>query len=1241
MAQHISVRVPWKDNGYNGLICNKPCNNTACMRLANIAENKKDDLEEKMAGCSMRGHENEIPCLAEGGCFMSPVPFIRKVNHPYKDFYPNTHGHFLETDLEYKAFSFPARPFGWTMRNKDAVFSKNLSFEDWMDRKGIEFNPEFEPENLKNKNWVQDARNQRAIFKTFYKDIIENRSLVIAYAKQVPFIEDTKRVIIGIGFITNVVEPPEYNNTGESQIRSILWETMLEHSIRDDCKNGFLLPYKEMLEYVAENPDFDINDIAVLTDDEYFNEFSFASEQLSYDAVINVLLKCIKSLKIIRNCIPGNWDECISWCKARLDEAWEDRGPFPGLGAMLFAAEFKHGDLIAKEVREKINDISKYEEEFYALLDNHEEIFSKHVQSDFTSTKIKVLKAMKQERKELFWLLSRLSLTEEQAVTIFNKENREKYQIFCDDEDIINNPYCLYECTRGCRTEFQISVGKIDMAIFPPDVISKKNPVPKPSGLKDGDDERRIRALAIKVLEDQANNGHTVFPKNMLVNAINSITLDPECRISEDVIDVLTDYLCKEVKVIKCTHGKEAFQLNRLYVVDSFIRSEVERRMKMDRYEIKENWESILSNHPKVLNDEKQVFADKERIAALKELAASPLSVLVGGAGTGKTTLIKDLCLSPEINKGGILVLAPTGKARVRIAEKLKKDPNNPSEDSINYVANTVAQFLAKNNRFDWNTMTYKMIGRSADDIPQTIVIDECSMMTEEMMGSVLEAVKNAARIILVGDPNQLPPIGAGRPFVDLVNYLSINLPLKNEPQVKNGFCELTVTFRQKADKSDDREDVTFAKWFTNNTDCLDESIFSQLQTGNMGSHVELIKYDADDNLRSIIMDVIRGVTGMKSVDDIQGFNESIGGYINKTDTGNWMNFSADKLEDWQILSAYKNDATSGTATINRFIHDKYKSSEKLILDDCMIRKTPYLLGTDGVVYGEKIINTKNQQKSGTPYSANNLNYVANGEVGIVEGLNVRTPFNYKTVKSNQHRIKFNSQPECSYYWDSKIKEESNDIELAYALTVHKSQGSEFKVVILVLHEPSRMISKELLYTALTRQTDKIIILYNDEPYKLKKYSSVVYSDIAQRFTCLFENPNIVEIHKRCYEEKLIHRTSRGEMVRSKSEVVIANLLDKKGKEKGFDYKYEKEIKLSDGTVIHPDFTIEMPGKIFYWEHLGMLRDIKYRKNWESRVEQYRDIGVEEGKNLIVSRDGFDGSLDTLELEHLIEEYLK
>lgn len=110
MAQHISIRTPWKDNGYTGQVCEKPCFNTSCMKLKNIAENKDDEKEENLAGQSIKGHETEIPCLSEGGCFMSEESYTKENIHPYKKNNPKTHGHFLPTDLVYPPFSLPARP---------------------------------------------------------------------------------------------------------------------------------------------------------------------------------------------------------------------------------------------------------------------------------------------------------------------------------------------------------------------------------------------------------------------------------------------------------------------------------------------------------------------------------------------------------------------------------------------------------------------------------------------------------------------------------------------------------------------------------------------------------------------------------------------------------------------------------------------------------------------------------------------------------------------------------------------------------------------------------------------------------------------------------------------------------------------------------------------------------------------------------------------------------------------------
>jgi hypothetical protein len=136
----------------------------------------------------------------------------------------------------------------------------------------------------------------------------------------------------------------------------------------------------------------------------------------------------------------------------------------------------------------------------------------------------------------------------------------------------------------------------------------------------------------------------------------------------------------------------------------------------------------------------------------------------------------------------------------------------------------------------------------------------------------------------------------------------------------------------------------------------------------------------------------------------------------------------------------------------------------------------------------------------------------------------------------------------------------------------------------------------------------------------------------------LFEAPKLVEYQKKYYEERLIHRTLKGELVRSKSEVIIANMLY----ETGIAYEYEKELDLGEDGIRIPDFTIQdaKSGLCFYWEHCGMLGDAAYHQHWQAKKALYAKHGIIEGENLIVSKDSSNGGIDSAEIKHLISTYL-
>ena len=175
-------------------------------------------------------------------------------------------------------------------------------------------------------------------------------------------------------------------------------------------------------------------------------------------------------------------------------------------------------------------------------------------------------------------------------------------------------------------------------------------------------------------------------------------------------------------------------------------------------------------------------------------------------------------------------------------------------------------------------------------------------------------------------------------------------------------------------------------------------------------------------------------------------------------------------------------------------------------------------------------------------------------------------------------------------------------LELAYAITVHKAQGSEFGIVMLILPSSSRLVSREMLYTALTRQKRRIWILHQGPFEKFLSLRQYVFSDIAGRFTNLLRVPNLraprlaadvpagLKGSQRGFlEERLIHRTVRGEMVSSKNELVIANMLYALEIEGCLKYQVEPRLPFDDGRGRWADFLIEANGESRYWEHCGRL----------------------------------------------------
>ncbi|MBR5487452.1 MAG: AAA family ATPase, partial [Phascolarctobacterium sp.] len=720
---------------------------------------------------------------------------------------------------------------------------------------------------------------------------------------------------------------------------------------------------------------------------------------------------------------------------------------------------------------------------------------------------------------------------------------------------------------------------------------------------------------------------HTILPWHLFIGRIKDTVLEPACSVTTDKLSALELFMKDEIIKKLMKDGSDYYKLVRLQEFDDVIEKRVGKRLKAKPLSINADWRKLLDEEfdkgEKKVIDSDEELARIEKAAALNVLATSRISVLAGDAGTGKTTVLSVLCKHKEIAAGGILLMAPTGKATVRLKEAM-------SEKNISYEAMNVAQFLNKSKRYCAEDMRYTLSKIEGANEKETIIIDEASMLTEEMFGALMESIGKAKRIIFVGDPNQLTPIGSGCPFVDLVNLLRDKVT-KNFPVVTDNYAELTINRRQ-AD-SEERLDVELAKTFTRNNLDSDKSIIAEI-IKKPNDKIKFIRWTDRAELEDKLLEIIKDTAGMSSVDDVKGFDKFLGG----TEKDGYMYFNlgaAKMIEKWQILAPVKN-MPQGVININRLIHQKYrKNFIDLANKKGYQRRIPKALGSDGIVYGDKVINVINNGRDSYPKGLEN--YVANGEIGIA------CKCFYKRGSANYLNVEFSSKQGMTFSYDYRdFSEESgvDFLELAYALTVHKAQGSQFDTVILVLAEPCRIISRELIYTALSRQRANIVILYNDEPHKLMKYASNEYSDIARRFTDLFVGsrdkehyPQVVEVNGKFYDENKIHRTARNEMVRSKSEVIIANSLDKHG----IPYSYEKELIL-DGIRKVPDFTIEDgdAGEIWYWEHCGMMDVEKYRKNWESKKAFYAAHGIVEGENLIVTYEDGNG-LDSYEIDKLVK----
>lgn len=667
------------------------------------------------------------------------------------------------------------------------------------------------------------------------------------------------------------------------------------------------------------------------------------------------------------------------------------------------------------------------------------------------------------------------------------------------------------------------------------------------------------------------------------------------------------------------------------------------------RQSVDEKFGALKSNDP----DEERARAEKT--AALQQIAASRIAVLIGPAGTGKTSVLQLLLSHTEIVGSRPRLLAPTGKARVRLGEETQ-----PGD------VQTVAQFLLALDRYDPNTGRYFSDPKAPKADATTCVVDESSMLTEDMLAAIVDALPPNARLLLVGDPYQLPPIGAGCPFVDIIEYL------KRE-HAGIGVGELTTPRRQEGATGESlqqalpalaRADVQLAAIFSGRPlpPGEDEIVVNAIESIDDDT-VKYRRWENTTQLASLIDDVLAEELGVDRENLVPAFEMSLGASVNKKGYMEFERGSSDAAATLQILNVNRN-GPGGSIHVNRGIKERLRSERlRKAVDSNNVPPFRNWMrftkpqGPEQIVYGDKVICVRNHRRKPWYYETGKngeQEFLANGEIGIVTG-----QMQWGKKKPQFTHVEMSGHNDRNFSFTRKDFTEDGQpyLELAYALTVHKAQGSEFGSVILVLPAHSRLVSREMLYTALTRQKRRIWILHQGPFDRFLALRQYVFSDIAARVTNLLHDAQPKEVRmpteasgamagsqRKFLEERLIHRTIRGEMVSSKSELVIANILYGLEKEGYLTYQVEPQLPFDDGRGRWADFRVDANGKTWYWEHCGMLADEHYRRRWEKKKKLYakhryeRYSGDKPNGRLIVTEDDPETGLDAKAIEDLAIE---
>ncbi|OYY77731.1 MAG: hypothetical protein B7Y43_08870 [Sphingomonas sp. 28-62-20] len=1239
LTRHLSIRVPWHDHGWDGTICQNPKTNTSCLAVSLIAELRDDPFEQDHAGQKLEDLAGGVlpPCVRERGAFLAGRPISLPVVMPYST-WSQHHEHILPTTVQLPAYGGVMVPYRWMLREPAQLLARDIDIDLNLEREPQPPLPDF----MVHTAWLQEVENQRAMLEAFAKPLEPRTSLIFFYARRTPLSDGAANPIVAVALLEHKGKVDEYPYKGGAsggRVQSMVWERPFQHSLRrteEGWTGGVVLPYQEILTLAETDLSIEPGDYLAFAPEEARDQFLYGSEHVDHGSAIATLQAVRTSIERIGTLVPGRWADAIEWIDARINELWRLRGPAPGLGSALSCLQpgAFNGTLFAHALAPSLGDNENPWPKVSEIFAGTRPVPIGAPQlTGLQRKRFDHLRTKQPDQFELMQMLSRFEVTKEQALAAFETDQAKAF---------VRNPYEMFQQSR--ITAQPIGLGTIDRGLYNGGSIKGAWPLPMICivNTDEPDDTRRLLAATIQILEEAAADGHTLLSADAVSTLAADLPLAPPVPIDAITLELVADDFNPEVDVTENDNGWFG-QLDRFIETGEVIRRAMKARLGVDPQDHLIDWRSALDAEldakadatakQRAAADPLEQAARKEKAIALAQLASSRIAVLLGPAGSGKTTLLKVLLDHDEVVGNDIALLAPTGKARVRLGAQTGRTSS----------ARTLAQFLLQYEKWDPETGAYSFPRAGPTAPVTTCIVDEASMLTEEQLAALLSTLPATARLVLVGDPRQLPPIGAGRPFVDLIAHL--------EAEAHTGsVARLHISRRQTVGgevSADTLPDVQLASLFAGTSAGPGEDEIAGLaQDGDASGRLRLVEWDTTERLREKLAETLAAEFDCSLQDLERSIELSLG---STQDDRPFFNVGAGKFaENWQILTPHR-DMRGGSADLNRHVKRVARANRLLAA-----RKRGWgwrmiePRGPDEITYGDKVICLRNHPRYRYSHAEKKrAGYLANGEVGIVVGQTGEKP-----VFTN---VEFATQPgETFGFGKGDFSDHTSPpLELGYAVTIHKAQGSEFTTTFLVLPASSRLLSRELLYTALTRQRDRLWILHQGPVASFLRFRSDFHSETARRVTNLFVTPKLVEItpppgepaaaRRTFLEDKLIHATRRGDLVSSKSEIVIADILHELEQEGLLRYTYEKP-KMLGGTLRWPDFTIEAGSNIWYWEHCGMLDQQAYCERWERKKAGYvaEGLTIWSAENplgrLIVTEDGPSAGLDSGALHALASQ---